>query len=207
MLVEVRVFTIVAEQLAGTIDVVQWMPTHADEEAIGRKECNNGSVIIDKMCRSNQVVDLVAKHAAESVSLRKQDRCWLVHRERQVREFYVFLERLTHVANNHALPDGKVVRDSDGTWRKRSKPGKLRVVQLAGALVRPADPVSQVAQLWTSHRRPALGNPPSKWMGSWGGQLLPGQAELQRQFGAVYGKASVCESDCCARSCLRGMVA
>ena len=64
----------------------------------------------------------------------------------------VFLGRPTHAANIHALPDGRVARDSDGAWRKRSKRKKPRVVHLKGVPVKPADPVSQMAQL-----RPILG--------------------------------------------------
>ena len=74
-----RVFMIVAEQLEGTTDVVQWMTTHTPEEASGRKECSHGSVITDTVWRSNQLADLLVKHAAESVRLVKQDREWHVH--------------------------------------------------------------------------------------------------------------------------------
>jgi hypothetical protein len=162
-----RVFLIVAEQLEGTIDVVQWMPAHTNEDAIGRKQCSDGSVITDTMWRSNQLVDLMAKHAAESVRLGKQDRDWLIHRERQLCELCIFLGRLTHAANNHLLPDGKVVRDSDGTRRKRSKPKKPRVVLLRGFPGKPAHPSFQAVQLGTSPRRPVPGNAPSEWMDSW----------------------------------------
>ena len=50
-----RVFMIVAEQLEGTIDVVQWMPAHTSEDAIGRKQCSDGSVIIATTWRSNSL--------------------------------------------------------------------------------------------------------------------------------------------------------
>ena len=119
------------------------------------------------MWRSNQLADLMARHAAETVRLDQQDRSWLIHRERQLCELCVFLGRLTHAANNHALPDGKVVRDSDGIWRNRSKPKKPGVVRLRGFPVKPVDPVPPVAQLGASPTRPALGNPPSEWMDSW----------------------------------------
>ena len=49
-----RVFMIVAEQLEGTIDVVQWMPAHTSEEAIGHKVCSDRSVITATMPLSCQ---------------------------------------------------------------------------------------------------------------------------------------------------------
>ena len=88
-------------------------------------------------------------------------------RKRQLCELCVFLGTLTHAANNHALLDGKVVRDSDQIWRKKSKPEKLRVERLRGFPVKPADRGSQVAQRGASPARAALGNPPSEWMDSW----------------------------------------
>ena len=88
---------IVAVQLVG-------MPAHSSEDAVGRKQSSDGSVITATMWRSNQLADLMAKHAAESVRLDQQDRSWLIHRERQLCELCVFLGRLTHAANNHALP-------------------------------------------------------------------------------------------------------
>ena len=109
----------------------------------------------------------MAKPAAETVRLDEQDRSWLIHKERQLCELCVFLERLAHAANNHALPDGKVMRDFDGIWRTRSNTKKFMVVRLKGFPVKPADPVYQVAQLGASPTRPALGNPPSEWMDSW----------------------------------------
>ena len=91
---------------------------HTNEETIGHKECSDGSVII---ASSNQLADLMANHATESVRLDKQDRDWLVQRKRQLRELCVFLGRLAHAAKNHALPNGRMVRDSEGIRRTRSK--------------------------------------------------------------------------------------
>ena len=132
------------------------MPAHTNEDAIGRKQCSDGSVITDTMWHSNQLVDLMAKHAAESARLSKQDRVWLIHRERQLRELCVFLGRLTHAANNHVLPDGKVVRDSEGT-RRNAKFKKRRATKQCKV----------VARSPPSHRRPVPENAPSTWMVSW----------------------------------------
>ena len=87
--------------------------------------------------------------------------------ERQLRELCVFLGRLTHAANNHVLPDGKVVRDSDGSRRMRSKPKKPRVVLPRGFPGKPAHPSFQASQLGTSPMRPVPGSAPSEWMDSW----------------------------------------
>ena len=88
------------------------MPAHTGHSSIGQKECSDGTFVSEIMWSANQIADLLAKKAAESVRICSSQRKWLLDRERQLQELLLFLGRLTCVANAFELPDGTVVRDS-----------------------------------------------------------------------------------------------
>jgi len=68
---------IVHEQLAGQGDNVQWMPAHGSQDQIGQKVCSDGAVVDDSRRAANQIVDLLAKEAADTVRILAEARRWL----------------------------------------------------------------------------------------------------------------------------------
>jgi len=89
---------------------------------------------------SNQLVDQLAKDAAETARLEESQRCWLAGREAQLKELVIFLGMLTHAANSFVLPDGKKIRDSTAVRSlRRSKhkcsPAQSKVKKASGGFV------------------------------------------------------------------------
>ena len=107
-----RVWAVVWSQLEGDADFVQWMPAHMPESSIGSATCSDGVLMSEEMWCANQIVDQLAKDAAESARLPSASRSWLASREEQLKELAIFMGRLTFAANSHLLPDGTKIRDS-----------------------------------------------------------------------------------------------
>ena len=107
------------------------MPAHLSEERIADARCSDGSAVTVDMWCANQMADLLAKDAAESVRHNLQTREWLTDRQKQLRELAVFVGKLTHEANNFKCGDGAILRDSEasknfsGVQRRRARRSSL----------------------------------------------------------------------------------
>ena len=104
---------------------VHWIPAHTSEASIDSAVCSDGSVVDETKWCANKMVDHLAKDAAETVRVPVQVRSRLLHRELQLREFSIYLGKLTHAANSFQGPDG-VVRDSDSKRPQGRKVNKTR---------------------------------------------------------------------------------
>ena len=62
-----RVWSCISLQLEGTPEVVQWIPAHTSKASIGEKLCSDGEIVSEEYWCSNQMVDLLAKDAANSI--------------------------------------------------------------------------------------------------------------------------------------------
>ena len=98
----------------GASESVVWMPAHTSADRIGEAKCSDGSTLTEHMWYANQLVDLLAKQAAESVRHERHLLDWTQERYRQLVEVAMFVGKLTYEAGAHVLPDGKVARDSEG---------------------------------------------------------------------------------------------
>ena len=98
------------------------MPAHLSDSSVGHAVCSNGQVVAEDMWLSNQLVDVMAKSAGESVQLPASFRSSFRERERQLEELFVFLGQLTVAANAHDCGDGSVLRDSDACRARRKRP-------------------------------------------------------------------------------------
>ena len=151
-----RIWLVVADQLEGNNDLVQWMPAHTPESAIGSKTCSDGTVVTEVMWLSNQLADLLAKEAAESARISKQDREWLASRDKQLFELCVFVGQLNHAANNYVLPDGTVRRDAEVCkLRRRIRPKSKVVAQCTGSRNEPPRKASRKMSA------------PEEWVSAW----------------------------------------
>ncbi len=112
-----RVWTSLSTMLDENTDPVHWMPAHTRKSSIGCVHCSDGSIVDDIKWCSNQIVDLLAKDAAEGNRVPPAFRASFLFRESQLRDLVVYLGRLTHAANSFQGPEG-VVRDSDPKGRK-----------------------------------------------------------------------------------------
>ena len=116
-----RLWTLVHNQVEGDHDLVHWMPAHTSESSIGQKMCSDGVPVSQERWCANQIVDLLAKDAADGHRVNARARSRLIHDERQLAELLVFLGRLTHAANSFKLADGTVIRDSEKVAKLRPK--------------------------------------------------------------------------------------
>jgi len=64
------------------------------------------------MWLANQLVDLLAKEAAETVRLPVSTRLWLQERLTQLKDVAIFVGKLTYEAGAHQLANGGFARDS-----------------------------------------------------------------------------------------------
>ena len=99
-------WTLVSWHLDDSQQVVQWMPAHTAQTSIGQKHCSDGEVVDEHKWCANQLVDLLAKQAAEDIRVPAESRHTIICQEIQLTELAVFLGKLTFAANNHELPDG-----------------------------------------------------------------------------------------------------
>jgi hypothetical protein len=97
------------------------MPAHTSETSIGQKMCSDGIPVSQERWCANQIVDLLAKHAADGHRVSAEARSRLLHDEKQLAQLLVFLGRLTHAANSFKLADGTIIRDSAKVAKLRPK--------------------------------------------------------------------------------------
>ena len=112
-----RVWSAIALQIEGRSDVIQWMPAHTSEESIGHKCTSEGTPITADMWWSNQMVDYLAKLGAGIMRHSGSDTRRFLKWEEQVCQLMVFLAHITVAANEHVLPSGETVRDSEALSR------------------------------------------------------------------------------------------
>jgi ribonuclease HI len=108
-----RVWQVVHDQLEGQDDIIHWMPAHTSKSSIGQKLCSDSKPVCDIRWTSNQLVDLMAKSAAESCRVPAVTRNWLRQRDKQVSELAKYIGLLTYAVNHFPLADGTFTRDSD----------------------------------------------------------------------------------------------
>lgn len=102
-------------------DLVQWMPAHSSETSVRWLACSDGTFVDHDMWCANQVCDMFAKQAANSVRVPRSNRNQLLHRQKQLRELLMYLGRVTYAANRFSRADGVVVRDSTANQALESK--------------------------------------------------------------------------------------
>ncbi len=122
-----RIWLSISGLLEEAAELVHWMPAHTPESSIGHVFCSDGTLVdSDKWC-SNQIVDQLAKDAADTVRLPAQFRSRVLHLEAQLKELAIYLGKLTHEVNAHQTDVG-VLRDPDPLKpRRRAKPtGKAK---------------------------------------------------------------------------------
>ena len=149
------VCSVVVDQLDSNCDIVEWMPAHTSKAAIGRTYCSDGQPVCDLKWSSNQLVDLLAKAAAESVRVPSGVRHWLVSRDEQILDLVVFVGKLTHAANSHTRPDGVVLRDAEPMPKGRAK-------KVSRPRSKVSEPISR-----KSRPLPRAMAPKDDWIASW----------------------------------------
>jgi hypothetical protein len=85
--------------------------------------CSDGLPVCAIRWASNQLVDLMAKSAAESVRVSPSVREWLEARDAQLMELLVYIGKLTFEANHLIGPDGKPIRDAEAFPKRGPKKG------------------------------------------------------------------------------------
>ena len=95
-------------------DIVHWIPAHTSQEQVGSLICSDGTVLTETMRCANEIVDRLAKQAAESIAISPGMRARLKKRYAQARELAVFVGQLTYAAGHCDRGDGKHCRDSVG---------------------------------------------------------------------------------------------
>ena len=73
---------------------------------------SEGRIVDEVRWCSNQIVNQLAKDAAETVGVSRRYRDWALGCEEQLKELVVYLGKLTHEAISFSTDDG-VIRDSD----------------------------------------------------------------------------------------------
>ena len=149
------VWSVVVDQLDSNCDIVEWMPAHTSKAAIGQTYCSDGQPVCDLKWSSNQLVDLLAKAAAESVRVPSSVRHWLVSRDEQILDLVVFVGKLTHAANSHTRPDGVVLRDAEPMPKGRAK-------KVSRPRSKVSEPISR-----KSRPLPRAKAPKDDWIASW----------------------------------------
>ena len=146
-----RVWTSLSTMLDENTESVHWMPAHTPKSSIGCVHCSDGSIVDDIKWCSNQIVDLLAKDAAEGNRVSPAFRASFLFRESQLRELVVYLGRLTHAANSFQGPEG-VIRDSDPKGRK--KRGDCKANGRSGSMANSSGaPAKRAVTKWSMPRR------------------------------------------------------
>ncbi len=127
-----RLWLSVVDMLEGNTKAMQWMPAHTSAASIGCVSCSDGCIVDEVRWSSNQIVDILAKEAAEQNRVPARFGNELLKCEARLKELLIYLGRLTNEANGHETADG-VIRDSDPLAPKfrpkrkgRAKCGKTR---------------------------------------------------------------------------------
>ena len=115
-----RAWATLASIIEGAQDMLHWMPAHSSEASIGSVKCSDGSFVDGLKWYSNQMVDFLAREAAEGVRIPAQCRKDFLLGEKQLKEFLIYLGKLTYEVNNFQSSEG-VIRDSDAKQRRRVK--------------------------------------------------------------------------------------
>ena len=129
------VWMVVHDQLEGNSDIVHWMPAHTSVGMVGQAMCSDGMPMCSTRWASNQIVDLMAKDAAETVRVSAGTRKWLVHRDSQLCELLKYLGKLTFEVNNFPGPGGSAIRDSSPLPKRFPRSGRKK----AGRVVDPVE--------------------------------------------------------------------
>ena len=95
-------------------DIVHWIPAHTSEEQVGSLICSDGTVLTGTMRCANEMVDRLAKQAAQTIAMSTAMRSGLKRRYNQARELAVLVGKLTYAAGHCDRGDGKCCRDSVG---------------------------------------------------------------------------------------------
>ena len=104
-------------------EFIHWIPAHTTESNYQYALCSDGLYVTEDMWEANQLADLLAKHAAESVRLSLGVRSAMQQREKKILELVKYVGKLTHEANHLSDGNGKFLRDSN-PGPKRARKGK-----------------------------------------------------------------------------------
>ena len=124
-----RIWSPLALQIEGRSEVIFWIPAHTPESSIGHRRCSDGSILSEDLWSANQIVDFLAKYAAEGARVTASSRVWFLKYDPKVRELVRYLGLLTYEANMCCLPNGEFIRDSDASELHR----RVRVKELGKA--------------------------------------------------------------------------
>ena len=142
------------------------MPAHTSKSSIGQRRCSNGRIVDLELWLANDLVDEMAKEAAETCRLSSSCSKWLIGREAQLLELVVFLGKLTHAANNLSLPDGSVIRDSQERAKKGRSRGQAKTKSSAKAKASKLPPKNPVV-IESGDSVQAPTQAPAAWLESW----------------------------------------
>ena len=90
-----RVWSSLAAITEEAQETIHWIPAHTPESSIGCVRCSDDTWVDEIKWKGNQMVDTLARDAAESVRIPVSARVRLLRREFQLREFVIYLGKLT----------------------------------------------------------------------------------------------------------------
>ena len=118
-----RVWTSTINMIEELGKIVHWMPVHITESSVGEVRCSDLERVDQTKWWSNQIVDWLAKYAAEGIRVPVACRVNFLLAEKQLKELVIYLGRLTCQVNEFQTENG-VVRDSDGLRPKGKRKSK-----------------------------------------------------------------------------------
>ena len=107
-----RLWMSLVDMLEGRYETIHWMPAHTSASSIGWAGSTDGRTIDEIRWSANQIVDMLAKKAAEANRVPAEFGRDLLRCESQLKELLVYLGKLTVQANEFDTGNG-VIRDSD----------------------------------------------------------------------------------------------
>ena len=113
-----RIWAITFSHTDGEVPSVEWMPSHASREGIGTLRIGDGSRLIERQWRFNQLVDEHAKTAAAAVRHSEGIRKVVREAQERVATMAQWIARVTHAANNGLEPP---CRDSEPTAARKTR--------------------------------------------------------------------------------------
>ena len=109
---------------------IAWMPAHTKTNQVGSAVCSHGQVLTEAMRSANELADLLAKTAAEGVSIGNSFRDHLQTNCSLAKDIAIFVGRLTHEAGAHEQASGGCARDSTGHACNSLRRGRQAVARI-----------------------------------------------------------------------------
>lgn len=95
--------------------------------SINNAKCSNGQLVDEVLWSSNQIVDLLAKEAADVSRVLPDVHKRIMREEVQIKQLAVYLGKPTYEVNHHRSgPDCPIERDSEAVRKKAKAKPKIR---------------------------------------------------------------------------------